>query len=277
MSSRSPNLYHDYFNSLTLSNASKPLLNSRAISKFRLRKQFLSSLVLVLHKKAFSGRSRALTGKKCTKICDARAELLFCLFNLLLLWRSRCRRRRGILKTPHQAPWFFKCAHHYLFTWLVSYFRKCPNSSFYKWHNHHFFIWRLSSGIQSRFSLFSLLTPCRHVLCQLSYNHSLFCYSCSNVDLVGIEIPQDSDLLYSQCSVGLVFIPFLYRYHAHPYNLPGVSFPLLGTLRNRGDDGNGTSENNRFNEQNNNSPRASRFFVHFFAFTAQLRRGMTKF
>ena len=34
---------------------------------------------------------------------------------------------------------------------------------------------------------------------------------------------------------------------------------------------------NRFNEQNNNSARASRFFVHFFAFTAQLRREMTKF
>ena len=39
----------------------------------------------------------------------------------------------------------------------------------------------------------------------------------------------------------------------------------------------GTSKNNRFNEQNNNSARASRFFVHFFAFTAQLRREMTKF
>ena len=36
-------------------------------------------------------------------------------------------------------------------------------------------------------------------------------------------------------------------------------------------------KSNRFNEQNNNSARASRFFVHFFAFTAQLRREMTKF
>ena len=33
----------------------------------------------------------------------------------------------------------------------------------------------------------------------------------------------------------------------------------------------------RFNEQNNNSARASRFFVHFFAVPAQLRREMTKF
>ena len=39
----------------------------------------------------------------------------------------------------------------------------------------------------------------------------------------------------------------------------------------------GTSKNNGFNEQNNNSARASRFFVHSFAFTAQLRREMTKF
>ena len=36
-------------------------------------------------------------------------------------------------------------------------------------------------------------------------------------------------------------------------------------------------KSNRFNEQNNNSARASRFFVHFFAFTTQLRREMTKF
>ena len=32
-----------------------------------------------------------------------------------------------------------------------------------------------------------------------------------------------------------------------------------------------------FNERNNNSTRASRFFVHFFAVAAQLRREMTKF
>ena len=39
----------------------------------------------------------------------------------------------------------------------------------------------------------------------------------------------------------------------------------------------GTSKSNRFNEQNNSSARASRFFVHFFAVPAQLRREMTKF
>ena len=34
---------------------------------------------------------------------------------------------------------------------------------------------------------------------------------------------------------------------------------------------------NRSNEQNNNSAHVSRFFVHFFAVPAQLRREMTKF
>ena len=36
-------------------------------------------------------------------------------------------------------------------------------------------------------------------------------------------------------------------------------------------------KSNRFDEQNNNSARASRFFVHFFAVPAQLRREMTKY
>ena len=40
-----------------------------------------------------------MTVKKCTKKRDARAELLFCLFKLLLFWRSRCRRHRGILES----------------------------------------------------------------------------------------------------------------------------------------------------------------------------------
>ena len=31
-------------------------------------------------------------------------------------------------------------------------------------------------------------------------------------------------------------------------------------------------KNNRFDKQNNNFARASRFFVHFFAVTARLRR-----
>ena len=38
-----------------------------------------------------------------------------------------------------------------------------------------------------------------------------------------------------------------------------------------------TSKSNRFSKENNNSARASRLFVHFFAVSAQLRREMTKF
>ena len=45
---------------------------------------------------------------KCTKKRDARAELLFCLFNQLLFWRSRCRRRRGILKSLVSCSALFK-------------------------------------------------------------------------------------------------------------------------------------------------------------------------
>ena len=37
--------------------------------------------------------------KKCTKRWDTRAKLLFCLLNLLLFSRSRCRRRRRILRS----------------------------------------------------------------------------------------------------------------------------------------------------------------------------------
>ena len=46
---------------------------------------------------------------------------------------------------------------------------------------------------------------------------------------------------------------------------------LLGTLRNYDGDGNGNFKKiNRFNEQNNNSARASCFFVNFFAVLARL-------
>ena len=40
-----------------------------------------------------------MLAKKCTKKRDARAKFLFCLSNLLLFWSSRCRRRRGILRS----------------------------------------------------------------------------------------------------------------------------------------------------------------------------------
>ena len=52
---------------------------------------------------------------------------------------------------------------------------------------------------------------------------------------------------------------------------------LIGTLRNYDDDGNrNVKKSNRFDEQNDNSARASRVFVHFFAVPSQLRREMTK-
>jgi len=37
--------------------------------------------------------------RKCTKKRDARAELLFCSLNLLLIWRCRCRRRRSFVRS----------------------------------------------------------------------------------------------------------------------------------------------------------------------------------
>ena len=54
---------------------------------------------------------------------------------------------------------------------------------------------------------------------------------------------------------------------------------MFPAVRKHGGDGNGNVKNatpGRFNEQNNNSARASRFFVHFVAIPAQLRREMTK-
>ena len=47
---------------------------------FRNKKKKLSSLVYVLHK--ISRRIRAVTAKKCTKKCDARAKLHFHLLKL---------------------------------------------------------------------------------------------------------------------------------------------------------------------------------------------------
>ena len=45
------------------------------------------------------------TAKKCTKKRDARAELLFCSLNLLLFWRSRCRRRRSFARSLITWTW----------------------------------------------------------------------------------------------------------------------------------------------------------------------------
>ena len=49
--------------------------------------------------------------------------------------------------------------------------------------------------------------------------------------------------------------------------------PRLGTLRSNDADGNeNVKKNKRFNEQNDNFARASRFFVHFFPVFGRLRR-----
>ena len=97
---RACNLYPDYSNSFILSNASELFL-SRISSLERERncscRLFTPSIKREI--RHFPVVYRAVTAKKCTKKRDARAELLFCLFNLLLFWRSRCRRRRGILKS----------------------------------------------------------------------------------------------------------------------------------------------------------------------------------
>ena len=73
------------------------------VSKFRKRKRKLFSCVHVLHKTwiyEVSRCSRVTTTKKCTKKCAARAKLLFCHYNtILLICRFRCRRRRRCLSS----------------------------------------------------------------------------------------------------------------------------------------------------------------------------------
>ena len=59
------------------------------IAKLKQRNKISSLLVYVLHKPqnlAFSRRSHAKTGKKCTKKRDARAKLLFCSLNQLIFF-----------------------------------------------------------------------------------------------------------------------------------------------------------------------------------------------
>ena len=51
----------------------------------------------------FSRCSCAGMAKKCTKKRDARVELLFCSLNLLLFWRSRCRRRRSFVRSRRKS------------------------------------------------------------------------------------------------------------------------------------------------------------------------------
>ena len=75
-------------------------------TKFKLRKRNKISplLVCVLHKtrnQAFSRRSRAKTGKKCTKKRDARAKLLFCSLNQLFFFTFSLLSASVDLKLPN--------------------------------------------------------------------------------------------------------------------------------------------------------------------------------
>ena len=73
----------------------------RIIFKFRKKQKISRRLFTSFIKREFRHFPLvvAVTVKKWTNKRGARAELLFCLFNQLLFWRSCCRRRRGILKS----------------------------------------------------------------------------------------------------------------------------------------------------------------------------------
>ena len=73
----------------------------RIIFKFRKKQKISRRLFTSFIKREFRHFPLivAVTVKKWTNKRDAHAELLFCLFNQLIFWRSRCRRRRGILKS----------------------------------------------------------------------------------------------------------------------------------------------------------------------------------
>ena len=84
------------FQPFTLSNVCEPSRSwiPNSLIQIKREKKNLSLLVYILYKtlnSVVSRRSRAVTAKKCTKKRDVRAKLLF--------WRSRCRRRRPILRS----------------------------------------------------------------------------------------------------------------------------------------------------------------------------------
>ena len=75
--------------------------------KFRKRKKTSSSCVYVLHKTSYqeiSRPSRAVTANKCTKKCNARAELLFWLLSLLLFLTFSLPSPSSLLKLPNGGP-----------------------------------------------------------------------------------------------------------------------------------------------------------------------------
>ena len=74
--------------------------------KFRKRKKNSSSCVFVLHKTShqeISRPSRAVTEKKCTKKCNARAELLFWLVKRIAFLPFLLPSPSSLLKLPHKS------------------------------------------------------------------------------------------------------------------------------------------------------------------------------
>ena len=72
--------------------------------KFRKRKKNLLSCVCVLHTtshREISCFRRVLTAKQCTKKCNVRAKLLFCLLSLLLFWTFSLPLPSSSLKLPN--------------------------------------------------------------------------------------------------------------------------------------------------------------------------------
>ena len=95
--SRSFNLHRDYSKSLSLSKVGEPSRSWIPKNHIQEREKKFRRRLCTFSGQREMSRSRAVTTKKCTKKRDASAKLLFWLLNLLLFWRSRCRRRRRIL------------------------------------------------------------------------------------------------------------------------------------------------------------------------------------
>ena len=92
---RACNLYPDYSNSFILSNASELFLGR--ISSLERERNFSCRLFTPSIKREIRHFPVVVVQWRQRNV--QKSVLLFCLFNLLLFWRSRCRHRRGILKS----------------------------------------------------------------------------------------------------------------------------------------------------------------------------------
>ena len=101
VNSRSFNLHHDYSKSLTLSNAGEPSKKLKSYEPYplssereeKLRRRLRSSSVKREKRHFHVVVVQTRQGNVQKGVMHAQ-KLLFWLFNLLLFWRSRCRRRR---------------------------------------------------------------------------------------------------------------------------------------------------------------------------------------